>query len=293
MLFNILKGTAVDDGRKVSTVARLRNLHERAYENWDHAPHRLPAPTTVPGTPAALKAQEERMNKGENGGTNGASDGPADRQTDGWTRRPRPVSAPSPGLIPPGSPTHLPLAPPRGSKARAQSPARRSDTHPPAAARERQRHPPASSCPLGRRPGKGQNARAGSAQALGPPGLVVPRLSGFPGAPHARLFRNYDFRWLRGRGAGLAATESLYVADRSLIGYVCPSLTVTFNGLCKREELGYVVRDRPQKKYHGAIGGNNRSRKRSVSAVRGAGTSARVAQSQGRRSFYKSLSRRR
>lgn len=148
------------------------------------------------------------------------------RRTDAET--PARVGPAPPGPTPPRTPKRLP----RGPEARAPGRARRADTHPPAAARERQRYPPASSCPRGRWPGDRPDARAGSAEALRPPGLVVPRLS-MPGSPpHAGLSRNYEFRRLRRRGAGLAASESLYVADRSLIGSVHLSLTVKFQGLC-------------------------------------------------------------
>lgn len=119
----------------------------------------------------------------------------------------------------------------------------------------------------------------------------------FPGSrgprrpPYSRLFRNYDFRRLRGCGAGLVASESLYVADRTLIGYIYPSLTVKFNGLCKRVELRVSGQgDRPQKKCQGSIGGDLESRERSVSAVKREDTSAGIAQSQRWSSFYKSLS---
>ena len=106
-----------------------------------------------------------------------------------------------------------------------------------------------------------------------------------------RLFRNYDFRRLRCCGAGLVASESLYVADRTLIGYVYPSLTVKFNGLCKRVELRVSgPGDRPQKKCQGSIGGDMESRERSVSVVKRGDTSAEIAQSQRLGSFYKSLS---
>lgn len=81
--------------------------------------------------------------------------------------------------------------------------------------------------------------------------------------PHARLLRNYDFRRLRRRGAGLAALESLYVAGRSLIGYVQLSLRVTFYGPLRKGEASRVGTGR-----------------RSVSAAREEGTSARMAQSQ-------------
>ena len=87
------------------------------------------------------------------------------------------------------------------------------------------------------------------------------------------------------------ASESLYVADRALIGWVFPSVTARFNGLCKRVGLkGSGAGARSRKRCQGSVGGDRKSRKKSVSAVTGADTSSGIAQSQSRDSFYKCLS---
>ena len=87
------------------------------------------------------------------------------------------------------------------------------------------------------------------------------------------------------------ASESLYVADRALIGWVYPSVTARFNGLCKRVGLkGSGAGARSRKRCQGSVGGDRKSRKKSVSAVTGADTSSGIAQSQSWDSFYKSLS---
>lgn len=87
------------------------------------------------------------------------------------------------------------------------------------------------------------------------------------------------------------ASESLYVAGRALIGWVYPSVTARFNGLCKRVGLkGSGVGARSRKRCQGSVGGDRKSGKKSVSAVTGADTSSGIAQSQSWDSFYKCLS---
>lgn len=97
--------------------------------------------------------------------------------------------------------------------------------------------------------------------------------------PPERLFRNYDFRRLRWRGTGLATSESFYVAGRSLIGWLHPSLTglISSKGRIapKRNAMALLVET---------------SSERSVSAAGVEdGTSAGIAQSPRSGSFYKRL----
>lgn len=106
----------------------------RACESWDHALHGLPAPTTVPGTPAALNTRRKKeCIKRKRGKKNGARDGPADSQRKGQDRRPPFRLGPAPQgstLRRPRSARPRPTArlrgvSPRPGAPRGHSPARR------------------------------------------------------------------------------------------------------------------------------------------------------------------------